>query len=297
MNLGILKYSDRKSLSPELHGYFMERLGIEGEFKTLSVPPDELEAFILRNREYSFDGFSVTTPHKEKIIQYLDELTPEAKAVGAVNTVAVRKGKLIGHNTDLIGFRKALNELDANIEEKEVLLFGAGGAARAVVYSLCEMNVSVIYVVNRTLEHAESLSDLIHDSAETELIIVKDIDSLSEEIKFVINALSYGVFQPELLSGLPNLELLYDLNYGANALDPSILNGSFRYSEGMSMLVHQGFESLKFWMQKDLPDDGLTDSFIESPPNFSNNASARVRATIDSPITAAAGTAHTSERS
>lgn len=263
MNFGILKYSDRKSLSPELHSFFMERLGIEGEFKTLSVPPDQLESFILRSRSSSLDGFSVTLPHKEKIIQYLDELTSEAKAIGAVNTVAVREGKLIGHNTDLIGFRKALNELGTNIEEREVLLFGAGGAARAVVYSLCAMNVSVIYVINRTLKHAESLSELIHQSNNTKLIVVKDIDSLSEEIKLAINALSYGVFQPELLSNLPNLELLYDLNYGANALDPSILNGSFRYSEGMSMLVHQGFESLKFWMQKDLPDDGLTDSAIK----------------------------------
>lgn len=263
MNFGILKYSDRKSLSPELHGYFMKRLGIEGEYKTLSVPPDELEAFILRNRNNSLDGFSVTSPHKAKIIQYLDELTPEAKAIGAVNTVAVRRDKLIGHNTDMIGFRKALNELETNIEEKEVLLFGAGGAARAVVYSLCAMNVSAIYVVNRTSRHAESLSKLIHQSDNTKLIVVEDMDSLSEEIKLAINALSYGVLQPELLSGLPNLELLYDLNYGANALDPSILNGSFRYSEGMSMLVHQGFESLKFWMQRNLPDDGLTDSAIK----------------------------------
>ena len=263
MKFGILKYSDRKSLSPELHGYFMERLGIEGEFKTFSVPPDELEGFILRTRDNSLDGFSVTTPHKEKIIRYLDELTPEAKAVGAVNTVALRKDKLIGHNTDIIGFRKALNELGATVEEKEVLLFGAGGAARAVVYSLCAMNVSVIYVVNRTFKHAESLSRLIHESTDTKLIVVENIGSLSEKIKLAINSLSHGVLQPELLSDLPNLELLYDLNYGANALDPSILNGSFRYSEGMSMLVHQGFESLKFWMQKDLPDDGLTDSAIK----------------------------------
>ena len=262
MKFGILKYSDRKSLSPVLHTYFMERLGIDGEFKTLSVPPDELETFILKSRDDSLDGFNVTTPHKEKIIQYLDELTPEAEAVGAVNTVAVRKDKLIGHNTDIIGFRKALNELGEIVERKEVLLFGAGGAARAVVYSLSAMDVSVIYVVNRTMKHAESLEEVIQDGKSSKLIVIKDLDSLSEEIKLAINSLSHGVFRPELLTNLPNLKLLYDLNYGANALDPSILNGSYRYSEGMSMLVHQGFESLKFWMQKDLPDDGLTDSAI-----------------------------------
>ena len=263
MKLGILKYSNRKSLSPKLHVYFMERLGIEGEYKTFSVPPDELESFILKSRNNSLDGFSVTTPHKETIIQYLDELTPEAKGVGAVNTVAVSKNKLIGHNTDILGFRKALNGMDLNVENGEVLLFGAGGAARAVVYSLCAMNVSVIYVMNRTLKHAESLSTLIHDAESSKLIVVKDSDSLSENISLAINSLSYGVFQPELLTSLPNLKLLYDLNYGENALDHSTLDGSYRYSEGMSMLVHQGFESLKFWMQKDLPDDGLTDSAIK----------------------------------
>lgn len=262
MKFGILKYSDRKSLSPVLHTYFMERLGIDGEFQTLSVPPDELETFMRRSLDKSLDGFNVTTPHKEKIIQYLDELTPEAKAVGAVNTVAVRNNKLIGHNTDLIGFRKALDELGENIDKKEVLLFGAGGAARAVVYSLSAMNVSVIYVVNRTLKRAESLETVIQDGKSTKLIVVEDLDSLSEEINLAVNSLSHGVFRPELLTNLPDLKLLYDLNYGANALDPSILNGSYRYSEGMSMLVHQGFESLKFWMQKDLPDDGLTNSAI-----------------------------------
>jgi len=125
------------------------------------------------------------------------------------------------------------------------------------------MNVSVIYVVNRTLKHAESLSTLIHDAESSKLIVVKNSVSLSENISLAINSLSYGVFQPELLTSLPNLKLLYDLNYGANALDHSSLDGSYRYSEGMSMLVHQGFESLKFWMQKDLPDDGLTDSAIK----------------------------------
>ena len=263
MKFGILKYSERKSLAPELHRYFMERLGIEGEFKTFSVPPDELEAFILRSRANSLDGFNVTTPHKETIIRYMDELTPEAEAVGAVNTVALRKNKLIGHNTDIIGFRKAMSKLVSNIEKREVLLFGAGGAARAVVYSLSAMNVSIIYVVNRTLDHAESLSTLIHDASSTNLIIVNDIDSLSDGITLVVNSLNSGIFQPELLNNLPNLNLLYDLNYGANALDPSILNDSFRYAEGMSMLVHQGFESLKFWMQKDFFDDGVTDSAIK----------------------------------
>ena len=191
-------------------------------------------------------------------------MTPEAKVVGAVNTVVIRKSKLVGHNTDTVGFRKALSKLDLNIKNEEVLLFGAGGAARAVVCSLCAMKVSVIYVVNRTLKHAESLSTLIQDAESAELIVVKDSDSLSENISLAINSLSYGVFQPELLTSIPNLKLLYDLNYGANALDSSTLDGSFRYSEGMSMLVHQGFESLKFWMQKDLPDDGLTESAIKT---------------------------------
>jgi len=262
MNFGILKYSDRKSLSPELHRYFMERLGIEGEFKTFSVPPDKLEAFIVSCRTNSLDGFNVTTPHKETVTQYMDKLTPEAEAVGAVNAVAVRKNKLIGHNTDIIGFRRAINKLGANIEKSEVLLFGAGGAARAVVYSLSAINVSAIYVVNRTLEHAESLSALIHDASSTKLIIVKDIDTLPDGITLVVNSLNSGIFEPELLNNLPKLNLLYDLNYGANALDPSIFNGSFKYAEGMSMLVHQGFESLKFWMQKDIFDDGVTDSAI-----------------------------------
>ncbi len=262
MKFGILKYSNRKSLSPIMHNHYMKNLGISGEYGTYSVPPDELESFTAQSRSNQLDGYNVTTPHKEAIVQYMDELSAEADAVGAVNTVAVRKNKLIGHNTDVLGFQKAMNELELNMKNEEVLLFGAGGAARAVVYSLGILKFSVVYVVNRTISRAESLSTLLRNSGSTELLVLQGLESLSSGIKFAINSLSYGVFQPQLLDSLPNLKILYDLNYGTTAFDRSKLGSSYLYSDGMSMLVYQGFESLKFLMQKDLPNDGLTDSAI-----------------------------------
>lgn len=262
MRFGVLKYSKRKSLSPVMHRYLMKSLGIEGEYDSHSVPPEELERFVIKSRTNSFDGYNVTTPHKETIVQHMDRLTPEAEAIGALNCVAVRNGKSIGHNTDMIGFKKALDSLGIEIRNSGVLLFGAGGAARAIVYSLYEMGVSTVFVRNRTKSHADSLSDILSDPNKKSLVVLNDSDPLPTDVKLAVNALSHGVFQPEELTGLDNLRFFYDLNYGTGLSGSSFTGDNIRYSDGLSMLVYQGIESLKFWLDRDIPDEGLAISTI-----------------------------------
>jgi len=154
LKLGILKYSPTPSVSPLMHRKFMEKLDVDGSYESYSVSPSELEEFMSGDEIASLNGFNVTIPHKQSIAGFMHSLTPEAKAVGAVNTVAVREGKQFGHNTDSAGFKKAVETLGLDLTGNDLLLFGAGGAARAVVFTLGNLGVSTIYVRNRTRSHA-----------------------------------------------------------------------------------------------------------------------------------------------
>ena len=263
IKLGILKYSPTASISPLMHELFMKKLGINVCYETFSISPSDLEQFISGEEISSLDGFNVTIPHKRSIIEYMHRLTLEAEAVGAVNTVAVREGKIIGHNTDTIGFKKAVEMLDLGLKRKDILLFGAGGAARAVVYILGFLGVSSIHVRNRTAVNAERLSDLLKNSgSKTELIVLKESEGNPSSAETVINALAGGIFDANWLDDLPELRFFYDINYTQNAFDKTLLKEGTGYSDGLSMLVYQGFESLKFWLDKEIPDDGITDSVL-----------------------------------
>ncbi len=211
----------------------------------------------------SLDGFNVTIPHKQSIAGFMRNLTPEATIVSAVNTVAIRDGEYFGHNTDTAGFKKAVEMLDLGLKEKDVLLFGAGGAARAVVHILGNLGVSTIYVRNRTASNAIRLSDILKNSeSKTELVVLEDPNDIPSSAEIVINALAGGIFDANWLDDLPELRFFYDINYGENAFNKSLLKEGTGYSDGLSMLVYQGFESLKFWLDKEIPDDGITESVL-----------------------------------
>lgn len=263
IRLGILKFSPTPSVSPLMHEKFMGRLGIDGSYETFSVPPFQLEEFMSGDEISSLNGFNVTIPHKQSIAGFMHTLTPEANILSAVNTVSVRDGKYIGHNTDTTGFKKAIEMLKLDLKGKDVLLFGAGGAARAVVYTLGDLEVSTIYVRNRTAENAVRLSDILKNtSSKTELVVLEESKLIPSSLEIVINALGGGIFEAKWLESLSDLSYFYDLNYGENAFDKKELSDEVGFSDGLSMLVYQGFESLKFWLDREIPDDGITESVL-----------------------------------
>lgn len=263
IKLGVLKFSATPSISPLMHKLFMKKLGINGSYETFSISPSDLEQFMSGEEISSLNGFNVTIPHKRSITEFMHRLTLEAEAVGAVNTVAVREGKIIGHNTDSAGFKKAAEMLDLGLKGKDVLLFGAGGAARAVVHILGYLGVSTIYVRNRTAVNAERLSDLLKNSeTKTKLIVLEESEGNPSSAEIVINALAGGIFDANWLDDLPELRFFCDINYGENAFNKSLLKEGTGYSDGLSMLVYQGFESLKFWLDEEIPDDGITESVL-----------------------------------
>ena len=186
-------------------------------------------------------GLNVTIPYKQEIIQYLDELTPEAKAIGAVNCVEIIEGRWIGHNTDYIGFKRTLLPLIENRVETALIL-GTGGASLAVAYVLKELGIRYFFV-SRDPQNNQTCS---YEQV-TPLLL--------EKCKLIVNTTPVGQFphneeKPDLdYSSLTDQHVLYDLIYNPETtafLQEGISRGA-RYCNGLSMLEIQAEESYKIW--------------------------------------------------
>jgi shikimate dehydrogenase len=159
MKFGILAYPAKHSLSPAFFNSIFKKLGIDAEYVFFDVPPEELESFISGVKgSDEVRGMSVSTPHKETVMAFLDEIAEDAKMIGAVNTILNKDGKLYGFNADYVGAMAALKEKVKDLKGKKVIVLGAGGAARAVIYGLLKEGAEVC-VLNRTVSKAKRLSD------------------------------------------------------------------------------------------------------------------------------------------
>ncbi|MEI7510672.1 MAG: shikimate dehydrogenase [Candidatus Peregrinibacteria bacterium] len=156
---GILAYPASHSLSPALHTAGFLAWGFPGKYERFEIAPENLDEFFAKRvMSGEISGLSVSVPHKEVVIKYLDTLNPAAQKIGAVNTIFWRNGKLVGDNTDGTGFLKSLTE-KFEIRGKTALVLGAGGATRAILYALENAGVSQIFLWNRTVEKAQKLAE------------------------------------------------------------------------------------------------------------------------------------------
>jgi shikimate dehydrogenase len=237
------------SLSPAMQGAALAAAGLPWRYQAVRVPPSELADATERLRATT-QGFNVTVPHKLTVQQYLDDLAPSAVRVGAVNTVVREGGRLIGHNTDLAGFTHALLMIQPEPEGPAVL-FGAGGAARAVALALAGLDMAII-VVNRTADRANVLAASLPRAQ----ALRPDDPALLRALftaRVVVNATSLGLRPTDpspLLAGarLRPDALAIDLVYGQNT---PFLQAARRYgcraADGVEMLVRQGAESFRLW--------------------------------------------------
>src|SRR4051812_36465680 len=152
----VLGHPVAHSRSPALHGYWLRTLGLEGAYERVDVPPEELAAFFRMMAAHGFVGGNVTVPHKVACMPFMARLDEQARAIGAVNTVWLENGGLVGGNTDAIGFMAHLDAAAPGWDGPAVVL-GAGGAARAAIHGLRERHVTV-HVANRTRANAELLA-------------------------------------------------------------------------------------------------------------------------------------------
>ncbi len=242
----------------------MDAIGFDGAYQPWDVSPDGVGEFVAGLRAPGTLGINVTVPHKESVIPFLDEVDDWASTAGAVNTIVNREGRLTGHNTDGIGFLRALREgADFDPRGRDVLVLGAGGSARGVIYALTRAGIAQLFIANRTLERAERLVDIAIDSGvAAEAMALSDAPQATREVALIVNCTSMGMVHgpdengsPLSASEIPSTVIVNDLVY--NPLETPLLREAARAGAatlgGIQMLVYQGAASFEMWTGQDAP--------------------------------------------
>lgn len=262
---GVMGWPIGHSRSPQLHGHWLERYGIDGAYVPLAVPQDGLEAALRALPLLGFQGCNVTIPHKIAAAALVDTLEPTALRIGAVNTITVSSdGRLTGTNTDGYGFLENLKQgaTGWHAEAGPVLVIGAGGAARAVLTALLDAGVPEIRLANRTAEKAQELAASL-DKARIAPVPWNNRAGAVAGVSLVVNSTSLGMTgQPPLdlpLDELPSEAVVTDLVY-APLTTPLLTAAAARGNsivDGLGMLLHQARPGFAAWFGVDPEVDAV----------------------------------------
>ena len=248
----IIGHPVAQSLSPLIHGHWFAQHNIEGIYDIVDSAPAVFCNDVQKLRDEDYSGFNVTMPHKQAIMALCDQLDDVAQAIGAVNTVVIRNGKIEGRNTDAFGFIENLKQTVPQFDFKKspVLVLGAGGAARAVIYGLLQEGVPEIRLANRTRENSEIVA---RDFAGVTVIDWDDRAAACADAVLLTNTTLLGMRgQGALdmdLSSLPQTACVYDIVYKP-LLTPLLLAAQRRNLSvvtGIGMLLHQARPAFAAW--------------------------------------------------
>lgn len=276
---GIFGHPVKHSLSPVMHNSGFQALRLNSVYVAFDIEPEKIGEATRAIRTMGIKGINITIPHKQSIIPFLDEVSPDAKLTGAVNTVKNENGKLSGYNTDVGGFLRAVKEdLDFSPRGKTLLLVGAGGAARAVMSAFCTEGAAVIYITDIIHERAVILAKEFKDNFESitiEPLALDNQEVIGDKLSvadMLVNASPAGMDGAEKLdiplSRLNENAVVYDLVY-----KPAETNLLIRAKElghkasgGLSMLLYQGAESFEIWTGEKAPVAVMKRSFEQTGP-------------------------------
>jgi len=264
---GVLGHPIGHSLSPVMHKAFFKEKKINADYFAFDVDEKNLGDAIHGADALKFCGLNVTIPHKISVIKYMDEISEEARLINAVNTIKFDyvKDLIIGYNTDGIG---AINAIEKNLNDglkgKKIFILGAGGAARAIIFSALSNNAE-ISIYNRTVEKAILIGNDVKEKLNKYLKVVH-LKNLKDELKdndIIINATSVGMFPnadecPINEYCIPKGKVVMDIVY--NPIETKFLESAKKRNcmtiNGVDMLVEQGAEALKIWLNME-PEEYL----------------------------------------
>lgn len=250
---GIIGWPVSHSRSPQLHGYWLEKYGIDGTYIPLPVAPTNIETALRGLVALGLRGANVTVPHKEAVLRACDEVDPLARRIGAVNTLQVgADGSLLGTNTDAFGFIQNLGMHSGwQAPDGPAVVLGAGGAARAACVALVDAGVEIVNIVNRTEERAAKLANEI--SPYCRAVGWENREDVLDKAALLVNTTKLGMTgQPELeirLDALPTTATVYDIVY--TPLETALLaqaraRGN-RTVDGLGMLLFQAQPGFQAW--------------------------------------------------
>ena len=248
-------------------------MGLDWRYLTIEVLPENLAEAVRGAKAMGFRGFNCTIPHKVEVMKYLDELTPAAAKIGAVNCVAIKNGKLLGENTDGKGFLQSVREL-RSVEGAKVVLLGAGGAARAIAVELALAGASHITVVNRSVERGLELEKRIQDqtSAKTAFVPWQGTFVPDKSVDLVVNSTSIGLFPDVDARIAVSLDQLSDdcivCDVIPNPPKTNLMRDAqargLRTLDGLGMLVNQGVIGIELWTDGQSPDPKVMRASLEA---------------------------------
>lgn len=266
------------SRSPQMHNPALKAAGIEGEYLRLHLRPEELSEGMALLKPAGFIGINVTIPHKGGVFDAVDEMSEVARRIGAVNTVAIDGDKLIGHNTDGPGLKRAIREaFSIDLSDLRVMILGAGGGAGKAAAVQCAMDhCERIVLVNRTLEKAQTLKselqslmtdpDRLEGPANRLVAIPWDERTMERElaqVDLIINATSVGMNRtdPEVLPQrlIEPYHLVYDMVYSparTRFIADAEAQGA-KAMNGLGMLLWQGALAFEFWFNREAPVEAM----------------------------------------
>jgi len=272
--IGLFGHPIKQSYSPFIHNVAFQFKNIDYIYLPFDIVTDELENALNGVVALGMNGLNVTIPHKVKIIEYLDDLSEESSMIGAVNTITIEQGSLKGFNTDVHGILETLTQFKDEITGEKVSLIGAGGGARAAIFTLIRyFKPKEINIINRTLQRAETLqvyfSDKMrYDNFKTADLFPPDLVETFQSSKLIINASPLGMYPatedaPTILEeSFHKDQIVFDMVY--NPTETKLLSlarmQDAKVIGGLTMLVHQAAKSFELWTGEEMPIEKLTHS-------------------------------------
>ena len=273
--VGLIGYPVEHSRSPLMHNAAFESLGLDFVYLLFSVRPGYLKEAVMGLRALDIAGANVTIPYKEEVMKYLDEISSEAKFIGAVNTIHNKEGKLIGYNTDGQGFiTSLLDEGRVKLESQKVFLIGAGGAGKAIAVKLVERAVERLVIIDKVEEKAKALVKILRENVPdcpvyTSPNVGEEFAKTVRESTLLINATPVGMNEGDPCVIDPNFLhkglLVYDVVYNRETpLIEEAKKRGLRVLGGIGMLIYQGAASFEIWTGRKAPVEIMRDRLIQA---------------------------------
>lgn len=268
---GIFGYPVKHSKSPTFQIAAFLQLGLNAVYIPFQVKPENLQKAIESIKVLDIKGVNITIPFKEESLKYVDELSEEVRVIGALNTIKNLDGYLIGYNTDCYGFVKGLKELEEKVEGKRVLVIGAGGASKAVIYGLLKEGIDRIYLSNRTVQRAvDTVQKFKEHYRLADRIInpigLEEIDRVLEYVDIIVNTTSVGLKDSDSplfdYRRLKPHHTVVDIIYRKTELLQKAEAIGCKYQDGYPMLLYQGARSFEIWTGREAPVEVMRQALL-----------------------------------
>lgn len=269
---GVLGDPVAQSKSPLMLNRAFREAGLNAAYAAFRVPKERLHEAIDGIRGLQFRGVNVTIPHKVEVMAHLDEIDEAARLIGAVNTVVNDGGRLIGYNTDGIGYVRSLKEeTGISLAGKRILVIGAGGAARGVIYALAKEKPAAIRIANRTKEKAVELARAFSVMTETTGVALDDAKKIARETDVIVNTTSVGMYpHPDVTpldpscfhDGMVVSDLIY--NPRITRLLQEARDKGAHIHGGLGMFIYQGAYAFEYWTGLPAPVAAMREAVEQS---------------------------------